>query len=164
MNARNRLALVCVLGALTSSPAWTVRAQTPVRGIELTSRAGIVVGSVVDGNDRPVPGTPLRIRDVSNGRIAMTAAGDQLGQFRFGGVPSGSYLIEVVDSGGDVRGLSQTFSVAPAETVSTVVRLGARRPWYTGFFSNAALAAVSSAAALGVTAVGNGTQPASGRF
>jgi hypothetical protein len=164
MNTLNRFALICLLGALASSPARAVRAQTPVRGVELTSRAAIIVGSVVDGNDKPVPAARLRLRDATSGRIAMPAISDQNGQFRFGGVPRGSYLIECVDSGDDVRGLSQTFSVAPAETLSTIVRLTARRPWYSGFFSNSAVAAVSSAAALGVTAVGNGRQPASGRF
>jgi hypothetical protein len=79
-------------------------------------------------------------------------------------VPAGSYFVELVDENGVVLGIGQTFRMAPAEAVSTFIRLGARAPWYSGFFSNAALAAVSSAAGLGVTAVGNGFQPASGRF
>jgi hypothetical protein len=43
--------------------------------------------------------------------------------------------------------------VAPGETVATFVRLGSKAPWFNGFFSNAAAAVASSAAAAGITAV-----------
>jgi hypothetical protein len=145
------------------SPVRTA-AQTPVQGVELTSRAATIVGNVVDGDDKAIASARLRLRNVGNGRIVASAEGDQNGQFRFAGVANGSYLVEFLDERGNVRGVSQTFTVSPGETFSTVVRLTAHRPWYSGFFSNAAIAAVSSAAALGVTAVGNGGQPASGRF
>jgi hypothetical protein len=62
-----------------------------------------------------------------------------------------------------VRGVGQMFSIAHGETVATFIRLGAQVPWYHGFFTNAAAAALASAASLGVTAVGQGTQPASAR-
>lgn len=166
MKAEHRLALACLFAALVlmAVAGDAVRAQTPVRGVELTSRAATVGGIVVNGDDKPVAAPHLRLRDVMSGRIVMTTQGDQRGEFRYGGVPPGSYLVELVDDDGRVGGVSQTFSVAAAETVSTIVRLTTRRPWYSGFFSNAAVTAVSSAAALGVTAVGKGTQPASGRF
>ena len=56
------------------------------------------------------------------------------------------------------------FTIGPTETVATFIRLGARRRWYGGFFTNAAAAAIAAAATLGVTALGNGGQPASARF
>lgn len=164
MKAEHRLVLVCLSAALALTAAAGIRAQTPVRGVELTSRAATVAGTVVNGDDKPVPAARVRLRDASSGRIVMTTQADQHGGFRLAGVPHGSYLVEVVDDAGNVRGVSQTFRVGPAETFSTIVRLTERRPWYSGFFSNAAVAAVSSAAGIGVTAVGNGTQPASGRF
>lgn len=166
MIAEHRLTLVCLAAALALTPAAgaTIGAQTPVRGVGLTSRAATVVGTVVNGDDKPVPAARLRLRVVTSGRIVMTTHGNQQGEFRFGGVPRGSYLVEFIDDAGNIAGVSQTFSVDAGETLSTIVRLTTRRPWYSGFFSNAAVAAVSSAAALGVTAVGKGTQPASGRF
>lgn len=166
MKAEHRLVLVCLSAALalTAAAGDRTQAQTPVRGVELTSRAATIVGVVLNGDDKPVPAVPLRLRDASTGRIVMTTQGNQQGGFRLTGVPRGAYLVEAVDDAGNVRGVSQTFRVGPAETFSTIVRLTERRPWYSGFFSNAAVAAVSSAAVIGVTAVGNGTQPASGRF
>ena len=166
VNAEKRFGAICLVVtlALTANPQPALRAQTPVRGVELSSHAATVMGTVVDGDDRQVGGARVRLRDVTSGRIVMTTRGNESGEFRFVGVPSGSYLVEFVEEQGDARGVSQTFAIKPAETLSTTVRIGVRRPWYSGFFSNAALAAVSSAAALGVTAVGNGMQPASGRF
>ena len=55
------------------------------------------------------------------------------------------------------------FGVGADETVATFIRLGTRVPWYSGFFTNAAAAALAAAASLGVTAVGDGGQPASAR-
>lgn len=166
MNAGRRLAGICLLTTLAVSATAqnALLAQTPVVGIELSSRAATVLGTVVDGDDKPVPAARLRLRDLTSGRLLMTTRGDQVGEFRFGGVPAGSYLVEFVDPDGNVRGVSQTFVLAPAETRATIVRLAGRKAWYAGFFNNAAMAVVSSAASLGVTAVGSGVQPASGRF
>jgi carboxypeptidase family protein len=166
MNARRRVAGICLLVTLgvSASPQQALNAQTPVVGVELSARAATILGSVVDGNDTPIAAARLRLRDLTTGRILATTRGEQTGEFRFNGVPAGSYIVEFVDENGNVRGVSQTLVVASAETRTTIVRLSGRRPWYAGFFNNAAMAVVSSAAGLGVTAVGNGLQPASGRF
>jgi hypothetical protein len=161
---RFRPAYLSIALAFTVMAGDVTSAQTPVRGVELTVRAATIVGTVVNADDKPIPGPRLRLRDVTIGRIVMTTVGCQNGDFRFAGVAHGLYLVECVDEVGTVRGVSQTFSVSGGETASTLVRLSSRRAWYQGFFSNAAAAAVSSAAGLGITAVGNGTQPASGRF
>lgn len=158
------LAVLAAIGGGLSGHGSTARAQTPVPGVTLTARAGTIVGTAWDGNDLPIVAARLRLRTVTEGRILMTTRADQEGRFRFTGVPAGTYLVELVDEGGGVRAVGHTFTMAPGETVATFIRLGARVPWYNGFFTNAAVAAVSSAAGLGITAVGTGIQPASGRF
>lgn len=162
MKAKTLFAAVC-LAAFVGLPGHA-HAQAPASRATLTAHAGTVAGSVRDGQDKPVAGGRLRLRDVASGRIVMTTRADQEGNFRFTGVPSGAYLVELVNEDGSLLAVGQTLPIAPAETVTTLVRLGARAPWYRGFFSNAALSAVSSAAGLGITAVGSGLQPASGRF
>ena len=151
------LVVLCPIGGLVGT------AQAPVSRATLTARAGTVVGAVKDGNDHPVAGGSLRLRDLTAGRAVATTRADQGGQFRFTGVAAGSYLVELVDDRGIVRAVGHTFSLVPADTITTFLRLGGESRWYTGFFTNAAMTAVSSAAVLGVTAVGNGFQPASGR-
>ena len=157
---------VCLAGFLLLCPGWEQigEAQTPVSRATLTAHAGNVAGAVKDGNDEPVPGSHLRLRDLAAGRIVATTRADQNGQFRFAGVSAGSYLVELVDDRGNVRAVGQTFTLGPGDTIATLVRVGGEPRWYHGFFTNAALTAVSSAATLGVTAVGNGGQPTSGRF
>lgn len=166
MNARRRLAgtsLLVLLG-VSALPQRDLNAQAPVAGVELSSRAATILGTVVDGDDKPIAAAHLRLRDLTTSRIATTTRGDQIGEFRFNGVPASSYIVEFVDGDANVRGVSQTLVVTPGQTRTTIVRVGSRRPWYAGFFNNAAMAVVSAAASVGVTAVGNGFQPASGRF
>jgi hypothetical protein len=141
------------LGQISQDQSWG-----PVR-----VDAGTIIGTVWNRNDTPVATPRLRLRDATTGRIVQTTQGDSLGRFTFLRVPAGSYLVELVDQSGNVLALGQMFALGPLETVATFLRLGASVPWYTGFFSNAAAAALASAAALGLTAVGNGGQPASGR-
>jgi hypothetical protein len=166
MNPAKRVGAICLVAtlSLTANGQTALRAQTPVQGVELSARAAIITGTVLDLDDQAMPGAHLRLRNVTSGRIVATTRGNEDGEFRFDGVMPGKYLVEIVDENGNIRGVSQTFTLKAGETVSAVVRGGGRRSWYTGFFSNAAVAAVSSAAALGITAVSNGTQPASGRF
>ena len=165
MSARSLIGVVLtVLVATGGVPAHRAGAQTLVNQASLTSEAGTIVGFVRDGADNPIPAARLRLRDATGGRIVMVTRADQEGRFRFGGVASGSYLVELVDDDGKVLGVSDTVSLTPGEIAEALIRLGARSPWHSGFFVNAAMAAVSAAAGLGVTAIGNGFQPASGRF
>jgi hypothetical protein len=154
-------ALAAVIALLPTGHLPWVSAQSSFGPIR--ADAGTVTGTVWNRNDTPVALPRMRLRDVTTGRIVRVTQGDDLGRFTFLKVSSGSYIVELVDGSGSVLALGQMFTLGPLETVATFLRLGASVPWYTGFFSNAAAAALASAAALGLTAVGNGGQPASGR-
>ena len=130
----------------------------------VVQQPGTVTGIAWHRDNTPVSHALLRLRDVTSGRIIRGTQADAAGRFSFATVPSGSYIVELVDEDGGIRGVGQMFSVGPTETVATFIRLGTHVPWFNGFFNNAAAAVVASAAALGVTAVGNGEQPASARF
>jgi hypothetical protein len=67
--------------------------------------------------------------------------------------------VELVSGSGRVLALSELFTVAAGETVSTSVRLGSKSVWV--FFNNAAAAVIAAASSLGVTAVGSNGRPAS---
>ena len=166
MTARILPVGVCLLAlsAASASASAARQGQAPAPRASLTAHAGVILGVVRDGTERPVAAARLRVRDLTAGRILMAGRSDQEGGFHFTGVPAGSYVVELVDESGTVRALSGTCSITSGQAVSTLIRLGAQPPWYSGFFTNAAMAAVSSAAGLGVTAVGSGFQPASGRF
>jgi hypothetical protein len=55
-------------------------------------------------------------------------------------------------------------TVGSGDTVATFIRLANRAGFFDKFFGNAAAAALATAASLGVTAIGDGGQPASARF
>jgi hypothetical protein len=157
-------ALAAVIALLPTGHLSWVSAQSAQSSFgPIRADAGTVTGTVWNRNDTPVALPRVRLRDVTTGRIVRVTQGDDLGRFTFVKVPSGSYIVELVDRSGTVLALGQMFTLGPLETVATFLRLGASVPWYSGFFSNAAAAALASAASLGLTAVGNGGQPASGR-
>ena len=126
-------------------------------------QAGAISGTAWNHDESPISHALLRLRDVASGLILGGTEADAAGRFTFLKVPPGSYVVELVDEKGHVLALGHVFSLGPGETVVTFIRLGSVLPWYDGFFTNAAAAALASAASLGVTAVGEGDQPASAR-
>lgn len=144
--------IVVVVCSLTAGAAPATPAKTPAR-IERAAASGTVIGSVWDALHHPIPNALVRLRNVTTGRVEATTRANESGRFTFLDVEGGNYVVELVNDQGRVIAVGQTFLVAPGETIATFVRLGAKLPWFAGFFSNAAAAAVTSAASLGVTAV-----------
>src|SRR3990170_3745471 len=103
-----------------------------------SSTAGTILGTVWDAQSRPIPDAQVRLRNLTTGKVEATARASQSGQFTFQNVEGGNYVLELLNDEGRVLAVGQTFSVAPGETVATFVRLGARLPWFSGFFNNAA--------------------------
>ena len=109
----------------------------------------------------PYPQARLRLRDVRTGQTIARTVADDYGQFTFDRVPPGAYVVELVDHTDRVLALGQLFGVSPDETVTTSVRLTTRSPWFSGFFTNAAAAAIAAASSLGITASGSSGSPVS---
>jgi hypothetical protein len=127
----------------------TIVARTTVSSAMPTS----IRGAASRGDNAPIPHAKLRLRDVSSGKIrAMTIAND-MGQFVFSNVESGAYIVELISETGKILTIGQTVNVRAGETVATFVRLGAKVPWFSGFFGNAATSVALAAASTGLTAV-----------
>jgi hypothetical protein len=128
-------------------------------GFGAGARATTILGAAWHADNSPIPSAKLRLRNVQTGRIEATAVANELGQFSFTNMETGTYVIELVSDTGKVLALGHTFTVAPGETIATFVRLGSKVPWFSavfgsnGFFSNAASIISSSAASTGVTAI-----------
>jgi hypothetical protein len=125
---------------------------------------GTVTGTAWNRDNTPVSHALLQLRNVTSGLIAARTRADAAGRFTFSEVASGNYIVELIDESGRVLGVGQMFSIGPGETLATFVRLGTHVPWHSGFFTSAAAMAIASAASLGLTAIGDGGQPASARF
>jgi hypothetical protein len=164
-----RLAAGALTGVLLCAPLTPAAARQDGGGPDvglntaMASRGGTVTGRVARRDDSPVSNAQLQLRDIRSGKVTQATEGDELGRFTFTRVEPGTYVVELVNDRGNVLALGPPFAIGPAETVATLIRVGTSGPWYDGFFSNAAAAAIAAAATLGVTALGNGGQPASAR-
>lgn len=155
-----------VLALVPSAPLAAAAQRLPDAQINesLSTNGGTVTGTVSRSNNSPVPDAQLQLRDVSTGQIVRSMRSNELGRFTFTKVNPGRYVVELVDDNRNVLALGEMFTIGPTETVATFIRVGTSTRLFGGFFTNVAAAAVAAAATVGVTALGNGGQPASGRF
>jgi FtsP/CotA-like multicopper oxidase with cupredoxin domain len=138
---------------LVTDPPRTAASATKAGPGGRDVNATLIMGAAWHADNSPIPYARLRLRNAATGRMHAHTIANELGQFAFRSVETGSYIVELVTEAGKVLTVGQTFSVAPGETVATFVRLGTRVPWFNGFFANAAAAVSATAAATGVTAV-----------
>lgn len=152
--AHGAAAAACLLTGLAAVViAQTGPAAEPGRERVVAARGTAITGSAWNADSSPIPQARVRLRSLQSGRIEAVAMATEAGRFAFASVEGGSYLVELVSESGKVLAVGNAFAIAPGETVATFVRLGTRVPWYDGFFSNAAAAVASSAAAAGITAI-----------
>jgi hypothetical protein len=136
---------VCALIMLTLSASISAAGQR-------TAPASIV-GSAWKGDNTPFAHAKLRLRSVVSGKIQATKLADETGRFAFDNLGAGSYFIELISDNGTVLAFGHTLTLAPGDIVATLIRMGTKVPWFTGFFTSAAAAITSAAASTGVTAI-----------
>jgi hypothetical protein len=148
------LCLACVLGtallAAAGGPRKVGAAATPRTGADART---VIVGAAWAADNSPLGHARLQLRDIVSGRVEATTVADEKGQFTVHGVQGGTYVVELIGANDKILVVGHPFAIAPGETVSTFVRLGTKVPWFSGFFSNAAAAAATSAASQGITAL-----------
>lgn len=149
--------VVCLLlsGGMTAAG----RAADPAR--PGTPPRPSVRGVAWNNDNSPLPAAKVRLRNLETGRVEGSTVTTEIGQFTFGGIEGGAYVVELVGDNGSVMAVGQGFRVETGETVATFVRLPARRSWFAGAFSNAAAAVVAAASSAGVTAIGSPGPPVS---
>ena len=158
---------IVVIAASSQTTAQTVPAsradanRSASKHTSLRTTTGTVVGTAWrDGTTRYAEAR-MRLRDVQTGRGVAKAVADVEGRFRFEEIAPGPYVVELLSIDDKVMSVSELFGVTPGAEIVTVVRLSAKAPWFSGFFGNAAAAAIAAASTLGVTATGSNGQPVS---
>jgi hypothetical protein len=122
---------------------------------------GTILGTAWRGDSTPYPQARIRLRNVQNGRGIGRTVSDVDGRFRFERVDQGAYVVELLSQDDKVLAVGDLFGVSAGQQSLTAVRLSSRAPWFSGFFGNAAAAAIAAASTLGVTATGSNGRPAS---
>jgi len=155
--------LVLAAGFLVAVGLPALSAAAHASGVSAPSTAlrTTVTGHAWTANNTPIAAARLRLRNAATGKVEAATTADAAGQFTFADVGRGRYVVELVNEGGHVLTVGHLFSIEPGETVATFVRLGAKVPWFSGFFGNAAAAAASAAASGGITALAPIARPAS---
>jgi carboxypeptidase family protein len=84
------------------------------------------LNGVAQGADRaPLSNYTVRVRDVADGQIAGTTTSSGAGEFTFTGLQPGNYVVEVVDAGGQVVGLSPTLGVTTGSAMTVTINASA---------------------------------------
>jgi hypothetical protein len=158
-------ALVLLSMIPTGSSAGTQQAQSAPEPAPRSSvspaATGRVIGVAWKSDNTRYPSARIRLRFVTTGRAVDRTATNAEGEFHFERVEPGPYVVELVSENERVLALGDLFGVAPGSVVTTAVRLSSRAPWFAGFFTNAAAAAISAASSIGITALGSNGRPVS---
>ena len=140
------VAIACAIAATTLTAAPPPARPARV-GVGPATNAGTsVMGVAWNVDNTPLGGVTVRLRNLTTGKAEATAVADSVGQFSFAHIEGGTYVVELLGENGKVVTVGQAFVIGQGETVATFVRLGTKVPWFTGFFQNAASAAVSTGA------------------
>ncbi len=154
-------ALVVLSMIPTGSSAGTQQAAPAPRSTVAPATTGRVIGVAWKSDSTRYPNARIRLRYVTTGRAVDRTDTNAEGEFHFEGVEPGAYVVELVSDTDRVLALGDLFGVTPGSVVTTAVRLSSRAPWFAGFFTNAAAAAISAASSIGITAVGSNGRPVS---
>jgi len=114
-----RKALAFILAAaLAVWPIAAHAAQAPVGGVQ---------GTAQNAAQQPLGNVTVQLRNVQTGQIVGSTTANAAGQFSFAGISPGNFLIEIVDTAGNVLGTATvTVTVGAVTTVGvTATALGA---------------------------------------
>jgi hypothetical protein len=160
-----RLTAAGLAAMLAAVPAHVIAQDSKVTRSSSRTAAvvttGTILGTAWRGDTTPYPQARIRLRNVHNGRGIARTVSDSDGRFRFERVDPGAYVVELLSQDDKVLAVGDLFGVSSGRQSVTAVRLSSRAPWFSGFFGNAAAAAIAAASTLGVTATGSNGRPAS---
>lgn len=126
-----------------------------VLAVQAPPNTGLISGTAHSQAGQTMVNTTVRLRNVATGQISGTTTSSSSGAFSFTGLNPGQYVVEVVNSAGQVIGTSSTVTLAAGAMAATGV----------GVTTAAAAAAAAAAGgsffgtALGITtlaAIGGG--------
>ena len=86
---------------------------------------GNVNGVATDASKNPLPDHTVRIRNVSTRQLTSTTTTGADGAFNFSNLPPGDYVIEVVNSAGNIVASSTSVAVVAGQTVAVSVTASA---------------------------------------
>ncbi len=140
MSITNRVVPLVASGALLvlstiALPAHLYAQQAPVKSVNPTGAQSLAAqtppsadlvqlsGVARTASNGTMPYGSVRLRDAQTGRIVGTTNANEVGQFSFGAVKPGYYVVELVDKAGNVIATSPLITANAGDLVSTLVKL-----------------------------------------
>jgi hypothetical protein len=123
---------------------------------------GSITGTAKGANGESLSNYTVRARNPATGQIAAQTTSNSAGTFSFTGLAPGNYVVEVVNTAGQVVGLSSALAVTAGGTAAvtvTATAAGAAAAAAGGGFSlfglgtAASIAVIGGAAAAGIVAI-----------
>jgi hypothetical protein len=100
--------------------ATAAQPQTIIGGTATSTSRAQISGRVLNPGGSPIANTAIRARNLLNGEVGGSAMTTATGQFSINVVP-GSYVIEVVDTTGQIVGTSPFISAAAGSAAATTI-------------------------------------------
>jgi hypothetical protein len=151
MNVQSQPAVFLVALLVTANPP--VFAAVPIE----QRSVGIISGQALNALGRVMPDAPLRLRNAQTGQLAGSMRARMDGQFRFGALAPGMYVVEILNARGDVVSASAPIVVAATAMVVNdrkVLAAGVGQAVGAGGSFSAGTAGVIAQAAVAAGAVG----------
>ena len=137
------LALTFVVVALGPAPLVFAQGGT-----------GAVNGVAADASKNPLANHTVRLRNLSNGQITSVTQSTANGSFSFAGINPGNFVIEIVNSAGQVIATSSTVAVAAGTTAAITVTASALTSLAAGAGASGLAALFTGTSLVVVTAAG----------
>lgn len=103
---------------VTLTRGASARPQTAVAGGGVNQAQAQITGKVIGPGGNPIADVTVRARDLVNGQIGGSTSTGAAGQFAVS-VDPGSYILEVVDGGGQIIGTGPFVSAAAGTAVAS---------------------------------------------
>jgi carboxypeptidase family protein len=118
-----RLWCVCLVLALISPgiPLWAFSPPQGGQAGQSPQQFGAINGTVRSANGQALANFRVRVRDSKSGAIVAGSTSNTGGGFSIAGVAPGTYVVEAVNAGGQVVGLSSSVAVASGAMSSTAI-------------------------------------------
>jgi hypothetical protein len=105
-------------GQVTLTRGASAQSRTTTAGGGVNSAQAQITGRVIGPGGNPIADVTVRARDLLNGQIGGSTSTAAAGQFTVN-VNPGSYILEVVDTGGQIIGTSPFISAAAGTAVAS---------------------------------------------
>lgn len=112
--------LSAAAGVAAQQAAASASPQTVVAGNVVNSNAASISGTVLSPTGQPITDTVVQARNLLTGVVEGSTRTATGGAFSIG-LPPGSYVLEIVDAGGQIVGTSSFIAAAAGATVAATV-------------------------------------------